>query len=190
MRGRFGAVKTEASGKPVSLLEPVRDALVKWRRESNHNADSDFLFPSLRLNGAKPLTPDMVLKKIIRPALDRSGVTDKVIGRNSFRHSYATNLHSLGVYKKTAQALMRHSSSRVTMDVYTHVVSDEMRRASARQFDMLMPKTIAGSEGQHPSAPMESSNVFSEAINQPFSLVYGGDDGARTRDLCRDRAAL
>jgi hypothetical protein len=24
------------------------------------------------------------------------------------------------------------------------------------------------------------------AINHLFSLVYGGDDGARTRDLCRD----
>ncbi len=28
------------------------------------------------------------------------------------------------------------------------------------------------------------------AINQYVSEVYGGDDGARTRDLCRDRAAL
>lgn len=27
-------------------------------------------------------------------------------------------------------------------------------------------------------------------INRAFSAVYGGDDGARTRDLCRDRAAL
>ena len=28
------------------------------------------------------------------------------------------------------------------------------------------------------------------AINHACSAVYGGDDGARTRDLCRDRAAL
>ena len=28
------------------------------------------------------------------------------------------------------------------------------------------------------------------AINPIFYPVYGGDDGARTRDLCRDRAAL
>jgi hypothetical protein len=27
-------------------------------------------------------------------------------------------------------------------------------------------------------------------INHLVSYVYGGDDGARTRDLCRDRAAL
>ena len=28
------------------------------------------------------------------------------------------------------------------------------------------------------------------AISPYVSKVYGGDDGARTRDLCRDRAAL
>jgi hypothetical protein len=28
------------------------------------------------------------------------------------------------------------------------------------------------------------------AIIPYVSKVYGGDDGARTRDLCRDRAAL
>jgi hypothetical protein len=28
------------------------------------------------------------------------------------------------------------------------------------------------------------------AITTYVSMVYGGDDGARTRDLCRDRAAL
>jgi hypothetical protein len=28
------------------------------------------------------------------------------------------------------------------------------------------------------------------AISCLFLIAYGGDDGARTRDLCRDRAAL
>jgi hypothetical protein len=31
---------------------------------------------------------------------------------------------------------------------------------------------------------------FLVAVNHLNSRVYGGDDGARTRDLCRDRAAL
>jgi site-specific recombinase XerD len=39
----------------------------------------------------------MVLKKIIRPALDRAGIKDKVIGWRSFRHSFATNLRAAGV---------------------------------------------------------------------------------------------
>jgi len=139
VRGRFGRVKTEASGRPVPLQESVSQALVEWRKQSPYKAESDFLFPSLRLNGAKPLTPDMVLKKIIRPALARAGVTGKVVGWHTFRHSLATNLRSLGVDLKVAQELMRHANSRVTMDIYTQAVSADKRRASALQFDLLMP---------------------------------------------------
>ena len=32
------------------------------------------------------------------------------------------------------------------------------------------------------------STLTNEAINNVYSAGYGGDDGARTRDLCRDRA--
>jgi hypothetical protein len=57
VRNKFGKVKTEACGKPVALHDPVREVLMKWRRESLFNQDEDFLFPSIRLNGKKPLTP-------------------------------------------------------------------------------------------------------------------------------------
>lgn len=111
---------------------------MKWRTLSNYSADTDFLFPSVRKNGTQPLTPDMVLKKIIRPALKRANITCKVIGWHSFRHSLATNLRSLGVDVKTAQVLLRHANSRTTMDLYTHAVSAEKRSASRRQVEMLM----------------------------------------------------
>jgi hypothetical protein len=38
------------------------------------------------------------------------------------------------------------------------------------------------------SAP--SCTLANEAINNVDSVVYGGDDGARTRDLCRDSPPL
>jgi hypothetical protein len=44
----------------------------------------------------KPVTPDMILKKLIRPALERAGITEKVIGWCSFRHWLATNLRAAG----------------------------------------------------------------------------------------------
>jgi integrase len=138
VRGRFGNVKTEASGKPVPLHTSVRDALLEWREKSDYKADSDFLFPSLRLNGTKPLTPDMVLRKILRPALKRAEVTGKRIGWHTFRHSLATNLRTLGVDVKVAQELLRHSNSRVTMDIYTQAVSAEKRLASGKQIEMLV----------------------------------------------------
>jgi site-specific recombinase XerD len=80
----------------------------------------------------------MVLKKTIRPALIRAEVTGKVIGWHIFRHKLATNLRSMGVDVKVAQELLRHETSRITMDLYTRAVSADKRLASGRQMDMLM----------------------------------------------------
>jgi integrase len=77
VRNHFGETKTEASKKPVPLAALVRDVLAEWRAESPYNTDGDFLFPSLRKNGTQPMLPDMMLKKTIRPALERAGVTDR-----------------------------------------------------------------------------------------------------------------
>jgi site-specific recombinase XerD len=85
-----------------------------------------------------------VLEKIIRPALERAGVQGKVIGWHSFRHSLATNLRSMGVDVKVAQELLRHANSRITMDLYTQVVSSDKRSASGRQVEMMLGKTDEG----------------------------------------------
>ena len=51
---------------------------------------------------------------------------------HSFRHSLATNLRALGVDIKVAQELMRHASSRTTLDIYTQAVSQQKRDANAK----------------------------------------------------------
>ena len=79
----------------------------------------------MRFKGTKPLSPDSILEKSVRPALARIGVVGKRIGWHSFRHSLATNLRALGVDIKVAQELMRHSSCRTTLDVYTRAVDQQ-----------------------------------------------------------------
>jgi integrase len=138
VRGRFGKVKTDASGRPVPLHPLVSAVLLEWRGSSLYSKDEDFLFPSVRLNGSAPLMPDMVMKKIIRPALVQAGITGKVIGWHSFRHSLATNLRSLGVDVKVAQELLRHANSRITMDLYTHAVSADKHHASGLHMGLLL----------------------------------------------------
>jgi integrase len=138
VRNHFGNTKTEASRKPVPLHKSVCDVLAEWRGVSLYNTDADFLFPSLRMNGTQPLMPDMVLKKFLRPALVRAGITCKIIGWHSFRHSLATNLRSLGVDVKVAQELLRHANSRTTMDLYTQAISADKRTASLRQIELLL----------------------------------------------------
>jgi integrase len=153
VRNRLGKVKTKASGKPVPLHGSVCIILNEWRRSSLYNGESDFLFPSIRLNGTRPVMPDMVLKKIIRPALVKAGITDKIIGFHSFRHSLATNLRSMGVDVKVAQELLRHANSRITMDIYTQAVSADKRSASGRQVEMLMGEDVSMENAPHRCVP-------------------------------------
>ncbi len=138
VRNHIGKTKTPASRRPVPLHPAVLEVLAEWRSVSRYGSEDDFLFPSVRLNGTQPLFPDMVLNKIIRPALLEAGIHGKTIGWHSFRHSLATNLRSLGVDVKTAQELLRHANSRTTLDLYTRAISADKRSASGRQFDMLM----------------------------------------------------
>ena len=103
VRNRFGDTKTECSRRPVPLHPLVLAVLLEWKEESLYKADADFLFPSIRLNGQKPLSPDSLLKRSIRPALQRAGIVGKQIGWHNFRHSLATNLRAMGVDVKVAQ---------------------------------------------------------------------------------------
>ena len=80
VRNRFGETKTECSRRPVPLHPVVLVALLGWREESPYKEPTDFLFPSVRLNGTKPLSPDSLLKRSIRPALKRAGIVGKQIG--------------------------------------------------------------------------------------------------------------
>jgi integrase len=97
VRNHFEDTKTEASRKPVPLHPSVVKSLEAWRKDSPYPGDDDFLFPSVRLEGKQPLSPDTLLKKVIRPAVRRAGINGKAIGWHSFRHSLATNLRAAGV---------------------------------------------------------------------------------------------
>ena len=151
VRNRIGKTKTESSCRPVPLHPLVLNALLEWRAKSPYSTDLDFLFPSVRFKGNKPLSPDSILEKSVRPALARIGVVGKHIGWHSFRHSLATNLRSLGVDIKVAQELMRHSSCRTTLDIYTRAVDQQKREASLKVVELMLPLEVQKLE--HPSAP-------------------------------------
>jgi len=135
----------------ASPMSAVLSALLEWREQSPYATDLDFLFPSVRFKGNKPLSPDSILEKSIRPALAKIGVVGKQIGWHSFGHSLATNLRSLSVDIKVAQELMRHSSCRTTLDVYTCAVDQQKRETSLKVIELMLPLEME--KFQHPFAP-------------------------------------
>jgi integrase len=76
---------------------------------------------------------------VIRPAAIKAGITGKIVGWHTFRHSLGTNLRFLGVDIKTAQELLRHANSRITLDLYSQAVSSQKREAIAWVVEMLLP---------------------------------------------------
>ena len=159
VRGQMGQTKTLASARPVPIHTIVGDALREWQQSSLYNSPEDFLFPSLRNNGSIPVWPDMILQKIIRPALDRAGIRGKRVGWHTFRHSLATNLRSLGVDVKVAQELLGHANSRITLDIYTQAVSAQKRQACSKLVEMLLAPEAGRYDDQHPSAPLKPQEV-------------------------------
>jgi len=149
VNGRIGETKTRASSRPMPLHPAVASALEHWRSVALSSEPIDFLFPSAR-NAEIPVWPDTLLKKVIRPAVKRAGIVGKVIGWHTFRHSLGTNLRFLGVDIKTAQELLRHANSRITLDLYSQAVSSQKREANFRVVDMLLPEST---NSQHHSAP-------------------------------------
>ena len=151
VRNHFGETKTQSSRRFVPLHPLILEALLEWRKVSLYSADSDFLFASVRLHGKKPLSPDSISKKYIRPALQRAGIVGKVIGWHNLRHTLSTLLRTLSLDIKVALDLLGHPSSRTTLDLYTHAVSPQKRDANNKVVELLLSGRAF--EAQYLSAP-------------------------------------
>jgi len=79
-----------------------------------------------------------VLSKIIRRAAVRAGIKKK-IGWHTFRHTYSSTLIANGENVKVVQELMRHASSRFTLEVYTQAKVKAKREAQQQIVEMMLP---------------------------------------------------
>jgi len=140
-----GNCKTEASRKPVPLAAHVAADLWLWKEKSPYSKPNDWVFASPHTNGEYPFWPDIVLAKIIRPAAQRADV-NKQIGWHTFRHTFSTLLIGNGENVKVVQELMRHASSRCTLEVYSQAKIMAKREAQQRIVQMVLPEEANGCE--------------------------------------------
>ena len=66
-----------------------------------------------------------IAKREIRPTIERLNLGTTWRGWHAFRHGLATNLNALGVDPKTMQQLLRHANVTITLDIYTHALSEK-----------------------------------------------------------------
>lgn len=97
----------------------------------------DFVFA--RADGS-PLLPNTVTHAF-QKAARRAGLTG--FRFHDLRHSHASLLLMMGTHPKVVQERLGHSTSRVTLDLYSHVAPGIQRRA-AEQFDRVLREVPAG----------------------------------------------
>ncbi len=144
--GVAGPCKTEASQKPVPLHPLLAEALQNWRTHAAYTTPSDWVFASKRHRGRRPLWGQAVLRRYVRPAAEGAGI-ERHFGWHTFRHTYSTLLRSVGTEFKVMQELLRHSTLRSTLDIYTQAITPAKHAAQAAVLSLVFPE-MKGSEWQ------------------------------------------
>jgi len=130
VHGFVGPCKTESSQKPVPIHPLVSEALVKWKEQSSYRQPEDWVFASRHSHGVKPYWGQAILQRYLRPAALELGIETR-FGWHTFRHTYSTLLRSVGTEFKVMQELLRHSTIRSTLDVYTQAITPAKQTAQA-----------------------------------------------------------
>jgi integrase len=88
--GRFKSPKSKASRAPVPMHPLLAGFLLAWRERTPYAKDNDFVFPSTKLAGKKPLSASIMVQKYLRPAAVKAGVITADwkgrFGFHNFRH--------------------------------------------------------------------------------------------------------
>ena len=132
-KGEDGETKTDASDGYVPMHPVLAAPLRAWQQQTPYAKESDFVFPSMREKGKKPLYASSFVADYLRPAAKNAGVPiadGQHFGLHNLRHSLSNWLvNKAKVEPKTVQGILRHSKIQTTLDLYTQEDSDETRAA-------------------------------------------------------------
>lgn len=134
--GTLDEPKTDASKASVACHPTLFQFLAEWRKMSPYTAKTDWVFPSIKMNGKIPLSAGIFVTDYLRPAAKKVGIAipdGQRYGLHSFRSSLATWMVSIDKTDlKTAQGSLRWKNPQIMLDRYAKVVTDEMLAAQGR----------------------------------------------------------
>lgn len=148
--GILKSTKTEASAKPLPMHPALKLGLLEWKAQTHRTQSTDFVFPSRLFRGRKALDLAAVLKRKIRPAFEKLGITG--VGWHTFRHTVGTLLAELGEHQLTIRDYLRHSNLSVT-NKYLQAASKTKRDAQARLVEAILPVHLLPGKTGEPVTP-------------------------------------
>ena len=129
----FQETKTKTSRRRVLLVPEDVEALKKYRKWQRNYADElgdvfewhNLLFTS---PFGAPISPTNFSRRYFKPLIKKCRIADGFTF-HCLRHTHATLLLQQGVNPKIVQERLGHSSIKVTMDTYSHVLPDMQKQA-------------------------------------------------------------
>lgn len=150
--GRIGFPKTKASKGPVPLHPLLAEFMIRWKKKTRYSKPTDWVFPSLRLKGTQPRVANMLVEDYLRPAAAKAGILSshrdengrmveddpRRFGFHNLRHSLASFLVRIRTDPKTVQTLLRHSDVKLTLQFYSHAVSQDRMVATGEMLNAIL----------------------------------------------------
>jgi len=139
-----GPVKTETSRKLMPIDEYVARDLLAWYAVTPYKEPSHYVWATDAKRagtkrGKQPVWLSTVMRYHIQPVAQKLGITKK-LSWHTFRHTFSSLLKANGEDVKVVQELLRHATSRMTLDTYTQALSPQKRAAQSKVVSMIRPK--------------------------------------------------
>jgi integrase len=125
-KGRFCGLKTFASRRSVDISDDVALRLKRWWLACP-KGPLGLVFPN---GSGKPENHGNLLRRGFYPFLQKAGL--RKIRFHDLRHGYASLLIMNGEHPKFIQQQMGHSSVKVTMDIYGHLMASSNPQAAEK----------------------------------------------------------
>jgi len=134
---RPGKAKTKGSKAPVTIPNLLLPVLEMWRQQNQNATPDELLFPSEK---GTPMRPENWLRRRVKPIARTAGISTP-INFQVLRRTFATNAQGFG-NPKDVQAHLRHSDIGTTLNEYTQVIPESVRKlVNAVADDVMTSKT-------------------------------------------------
>lgn len=147
-KGKQTEGKNKHSMTSIGMHLVLATALQEWRKKSPYAGDDDWVFPSVKLRGAKPRSASSAAKDFLRPAAVHAGVilagSKKRFGWHNLRHSLSEYLAG-DVDPVVIMKLFRQKTLKTLTNVYIHRLTEKQKDAQGAMLsalDLIKPQDL------------------------------------------------